>query len=338
MLKISTEEAFSTPALMAAWQKLLDEGAPGEPGFKLLVGPILEAVSDWEVMLKECLPELGPKRIAAMDEAGVDMQLIFMTSPGVQVLDADTANGIAAESNDILAEAVRNHPARFQGLAAIAPQSPKTAAKELERALALGLKGAVVNSHTKGEYLDAPAFRPILEAAESLDAPLYIHPRTVPPVMVDLFAERHLEGAFWGFQTDAAMHALRLMFAGVFDEFPKLRIVLGHLGEAIPFWLDRWDRQFMRGSPVKSRFPHWHAKRLPSEYFLENFYVTSSGHNWDPAVRFVEEIVGEDRLMFAIDYPYANCKQQTQQAAAITLKNSEKFYETNARKIFKIDA
>ena len=338
MKKISTEEAFSTLSIVREWKKLLADGAPNEPGFKLLVGPILDPVSGWEEMLNERLPELGPLRLAAMDEAGIDMQLIFLTAPGVQVFDGDLASALAAEANDILAEAVHSHPTRFAGLAAIAPNAPETAAKELERAIGLGLKGAVVNSHTKGEYLDTPICRPILEAAQALDVPLYIHPRTVPAQMVPLWSERHMEGAFWGFQTETAMHALRLMVSGVFDEFPKLRIVLGHLGEALPFWLDRLDRQYHRGQPVRERFPHWHAKRLPSEYFADNFYLTSSGHNWDPAVRFVEEVVGEDRLMFAIDYPYANCNQQTQQAAAISLKNPEKFYELNARKVFKIDA
>jgi 2,3-dihydroxybenzoate decarboxylase len=335
--KISTEEAFSTPAIVREWRKLLDAGAPNEPGFKLLVGPILDPASDWEVMLEERLPELGPLRLAAMDEAGIDMQLIFLTAPGVQTFDGDTATGLAAEANDILAEAVRNHPTRFAGLAAVAPHAPDAAAKELERAAGLGLTGAVINSHTKGEYLDSPTCRPLLEAAESLDLPIYIHPRTVPATMVPLWAERHMEGAFWGFQTETAFHALRMMVAGVFDRYPKLTVVLGHLGEALPFWLDRLDRQYHRGAPVRHRFPNWHAKRLPSEYFADNFYVTSSGHNWDPAVRFVEEVVGEDRLMFAIDYPYANCNQQTQQAAAIDLRNPDKFYELNARKVFKIE-
>ncbi|MAF49877.1 MAG: amidohydrolase family protein [Rhodospirillales bacterium] len=336
-MKISTEEAFVPPVLIEEWRKLLAAGAPGEPGFELLIGPILDPVSDWEAMLLERLPELGPLRLQAMDESGVDMQLIFLSSPGVQPLNADRGGALAAEANDTLIEAVNAHPTRFAGLAAIQPQAPETAARELERAVGLGLKGAVVNSHSKGEYLDSPIYRPILEAAVHLDVPIYLHPRTVPPAMVELFAERHMEGAFWGFQTETALHMLRLMVSGVFDDLPGLKIVVGHLGEGVPFWLDRLDRQYHRGQPVRERFPHWHAKRLPSEYFLENFFITSSGHNWDPAVRFVEEVVGEDRLMFAIDYPYANCNQQTQQAAAIELANEDKFYHLNAKRIFRLD-
>ena len=336
-MKISTEEAFATPLLMDEWNKLIDDGIPAEPGFEQLIGAILDPVSNWEAMLQERRPELGPLRIQAMDESGVDMQLIFITAPGVQPFNADLANAIAVDANDVLIEAVHAHPARFAGLAAIAPQDPQAAAKELQRAVGLGLKGAVINSHTKGEYLDAPGFRPILEAAVDLDVPIYLHPRNVPPAMAGVFMERHMEGAFWGFQTDTALHMLRMMVSGVFDDLPDLKIVVGHLGEGVPFWLDRLDRQYQRGQPVRERVPHWTAKRLPSEYLNDNFFITSSGHNWDPAVRFVEEVVGEDRLMFAIDYPYANCNQQVEQAAAIKLANPEKFYHLNAKRVFKLD-
>lgn len=336
-MKISTEEAFATPSLMAEWKKLIDDGNPGEPGLEVLIGAILDPIYDWEAMLLERLPELGPLRIQAMDESGVDMQLMFITAPGVQPFNADLAGALAIEANDVLIEAVNAHPTRFAGLAAVAPQNPEAAAKEMQRAVGLGLKGAAINSHTKGEYLDAPGFRPIFEAAVDLDVPIYLHPRTVPPAMAGLFMERHMEGSFWGFQTDTALHMLRLMVSGIFDDLPDLKIVVGHLGEGVPFWLDRLDRQYHRSQPMRERYPHWNAKRLPSEYLMDNFYITSSGHNWDPAVRFVEEVVGEDRLMFAIDYPYANCNQQVQQAAAIELANPEKFYHLNAKKVFKLD-
>ncbi len=336
-MKIATEEAFATPALLDGWRDLLEDGAPGEPGFKLLASFFLNPKFKRAAQVVEQLTDLGELRLRDMDQGGVDQQLIFLTAPGVQVFDADTASALAAEANDILAAAVRAHPTRFAGLAAIAPQAPRTAARELERAVKLGLKGAVVNSHTKGEYLDARAFRPILEAAEGLDVPIYIHPRNTPPSMLAPFAERHLERSLWGFQTETALHALRLMVTGAFDRFPKLKIVLGHLGEGLPFWLDRIDRHFARREGSPQAFPSHTAKHLPSHYFHENFYVTSSGHNWDPAVRFVEEVIGEDRLLFAVDYPYESSKQQTDQAAAITLKNPDKFYHLNAQRVFKLD-
>ena len=199
MKKIAVEEAFATESLVAAWRRLLDDGAPGEAGLHHNIGRIINAPEgSWGAMAAERLMDLGDLRLQHMDDGGVDMQLIAITAPGVQVFDADTAVELAVESNDVLAEAVRNHPEHFAGLAAVAPQAPKQAARELERALGLGLKGVMVNSHTKGEYLDAVAYRPLLEAAESLDVPIYIHPRHSPPGMIGPLAERHLEGGDLG--------------------------------------------------------------------------------------------------------------------------------------------
>ena len=335
-MKIAIEEAFATHSLVAAWLKLLEDGVPGEAGLDQHLGRLITAKSGWGAEVTERLTDLGDLRLRQMDDCGVDMQVIAITAPGVQVFDADTGCALAEEANDILAEAVAAHPARISGLAAIAPQAPQTAARELERALGLGLKGAMINSHTKGEYLDASAYRPILEAAEDLDVPIYLHPRAAPPSMMSPFSERHLEGSLWGFQTDTALHALRMIVTGVFDEFPRLRIILGHLGEGLPFWLDRIDRLFVRGRSATNAYPSWVCKRRPSEYFLENIWMSSSGHNWDPAVRFVEEVAGEDRLMFAVDYPYEDCKQQVDQAAGVTVKNPKKFYELTARQVFNI--
>ncbi len=333
--KIATEEAFATPELVEAWKVLIEDGAPGEAGLDHHFSRILNATGGWGAQVRDQVVDLGEVRLGIMDAAGVDMQVIAITAPGVQVFDAETGSALAVQANDVLAEAVRKHPDRFAGLGAIAPQAPKTAAKEMERAKGLGLKGVMVNSHTKGEYLDAASYRPILEAAEALDLPLYLHPRPAPPAMMAPMFERHLDGALWGFQTETAVHALRLIVTGVFDAFPRLRVVLGHLGEGVPFWLDRIDRLYARGRKGGA-YPHWRATRRPSEYFLENFWLSSSGHNWDPAVRFVEEVVGEDRLMFAVDYPYDDSMEQTQQAAAIAVKNPEKFYERNARNLFDL--
>ena len=335
-MKIAIEEAFATHSLVAAWVKLLEDGVPGEAGLDQHLGRLITAKNGWGAEVTERLTDLGDLRLRQMDECGVDMQVIGITAPGVQVFDADTGCALAEEANDILAEAVAANPTRISGLAAIAPQAPRSAARELERALGLGLKGAMINSHTKGEYLDASAYRPILEAAETLDVPIYLHPRAAPPSMMPPFSERHLEGSLWGFQTDTALHALRMIVTGVFDEFPRLRIILGHLGEGLPFWLDRIDRLFVRGRSATNAYPSWVCKRRPSEYFLENFWLSSAGHNWDPAVRFTEEVVGEDRLMFAVDYPYEDGKQQTNQAAGVTLRNPEKFYELNAKRVFKL--
>ncbi|MDP6173553.1 MAG: amidohydrolase family protein [Rhodospirillales bacterium] len=334
-MKIATEEAFATEGLMKAYATLLEDGAPGEPGLADMVGRLLKPSNEWTERLAGQLLDLGDLRLTQMDEGGIDRQIIVLTAPGVQVFDADTACALAEEANDILAGAVAAHPTRFHGLAAIAPQAPQRAALELERGVGLGLKGAIINSHTKGEYLDGSGFQPILEAAQALDVPIYLHPRPVAPGVFATFAERQFDGAFWGFQTETGLHALRMIVTGVFDRFPKLKIVLGHLGEGLPFWLNRLDRQFQR-SP-RNVYHSWTAKRLPSEYFLENFWITSAGHNWDPAVRFCEEVVGEDRLMLGVDYPYEVCKQQVDQSLAINLKDPEKFYELNAKRVFKLN-
>ena len=335
--KIAVEEAFVTKSVVNAWQDLLNDGAVGEPGLDHHLSRLVMSPKGRGAEIKKRLLDLGPLRLEDMDKSGVDLQVIALTSPGVQVFDADTGSKLAAEANDILAESVAARPERFAGLAIVAPQAPKTAAKEIERAKALGLKGVMVNSHTKGEYLDGLAFRPLLEAIEALELPLYIHPRPASPAMMGPMAERHLEGALWGFQTETAVHALRMIVTGVFDRHPGLRIVLGHLGEGIPFWLDRIDRMFSYNRAGFDAYPHWRCERIPSEYFKENFWLSSSGHNWGPAVRFTEEVVGEERLMFAVDYPYDDSTQQVNQASEISLGDPDKFYELNARGVFNLD-
>jgi len=336
-MKIAIEEAFATENLVKAWKVLIEDGSPGEAGLEHHLGRLINATGGWGAKVAERLVDLGDARLAEMDAHGIDMQVIAITAPGVQVFDADTGSALATEANDILADAVNAHPTRYAGLAAVAPQAPKTAAREIERAVGLGLKGVMINSHTKGEYLDSSAFRPILETIEAAGVPLYLHPRWTPPAMIAPFSERHLEGSLWGFQTEAALHALRMIVSGVFDKFPKLQVVLGHLGEGLPFWLDRIDRTYARGRSATSAYPHWTSERKPSEIFLENFWMSSSGHNWDPAVRFTLEVAGEDRLMFAVDYPYEDTKQQVDQAAEMNLDNPDKFYSGNAKRVFKLN-
>ena len=192
--------------------------------------------------LSERLADIGERRIADMDSSGIDLQILSLTSPGVQVFDADTATGLAASTNDQVAEAVRKYPTRFAALGAVAPQDPKRAAVEAERAVRkLGLKGIIINSHTKGEFLDDPKFWDIFEAAEALNVPIYIHPQAPPPAMSAPYVEKGLEGALWGFAAETGLHLLAILRSGALDRFPRLRIVVGHAGEALPFWLYRLD-------------------------------------------------------------------------------------------------
>ena len=214
--RIATEEAWITSEIMRGYRDMI-ENNQGDAGFMSLWGVFVRRGG----ILIDRLLDMGENRITDMDATGIDVQLLLLTSPGVQVFDTDKARTFAASSNDQLAEAIRKYPKRFAGLAAIAPQDPSAAAKELERGMKkLGLKGAVVNSHTKGEYLDDPKFWEIFEAAESLNAPIYIHPQTPSPDMVKPFVKRGMDTAIMGFGVEVALHTLGIITSGALDGFP----------------------------------------------------------------------------------------------------------------------
>ena len=277
-LRIATEEAFGTPELFERYRAILSDGSLNDPGFTSLMGFYLTSTAPGIVAVRERMLDLGDRRISDMDATGIAKQILSVTSPGVQIFDADTAVGLARSINDQLSEAVKKHPDRFAGLAAIAPQNPSEAAKELERGVTtLGLKGAIINSHTRGEYLDDSKYWAIFEAAESLNVPIYIHPGTPPPAMIGPFLERGLDGAIYGFAVETGLHLLRIILSGALDRFPGLRIVAGHLGEGLPYWLFRID--FMHRRMVASnRYDSVRKlKRQPSDYLKENLYVTTSG-------------------------------------------------------------
>jgi predicted TIM-barrel fold metal-dependent hydrolase len=329
---IATEEAFTIPeqadefrrvrALaysnpdLDMWRAFLAP-APGAP-------PLLRRLLDLEV-----------ERIQIMDQAGVDMHVLSLTSPGVQMFDADTAARLATLANDRLAEAIRKNPARFTGLASFAPQDPPGAAKEIDRAInQLKLNGLIVNSHTNGEYLDDRKFWPIFEAAEAVKAAIYLHPRNMPdPCSFMTRADVDLAGALWGFQMETGLHAMRLIVGGVFDRFPDLKIVLGHMGEALPFWLYRIDymyRAYTRGMGK--------LKKTPSQYLKDNFLITTSGMNTHPVLKYCCEVLGSDNIMFAIDYPYQESVEAAHfmNAAPLAAADCEKIAYGNAERIFHI--
>ncbi len=225
--RIATEEAWISPELLAIYQKMLKEGSANDPGFESLWRHYGLGTTERCVGVRERMLDIGARRIGDMDAAGIDMQLLLLTTPRVQLLDVQTAIALAAASNDQVSEVVRKHPDRFAALAAVAPQAPQTAAKELERAIRrLKLKGAVINSHTDGEYLDDQKFWPIFEAAEALDVPIYIHPNTPPREMIGPLLRRGLDGAIYGFAVECGMHLLTIIASGVFDRFPKLQMGL----------------------------------------------------------------------------------------------------------------
>jgi 2,3-dihydroxybenzoate decarboxylase len=337
--RIATEEAFITPELHQMYRELIASGGVDDPGFNSLIGYYLGSTSERARNVSERLQDLGDRRIADMDATGIDMQIISLTSPGVQVLKTDAAVAMARLANDQLAEAIRRHPTRFAGLVAIAPQDPAEAAKEIERGVTrLGMKGVIINSHTQGEYLDNPKFWPIFEAAEALGAPVYLHPNTPPPKMIDPFLESGLDGAIYGFAVETGLHALRIITSGVFDRFPKMNMILGHLGEALPFWMFRLDYMH-RGTVMSKRYDFMKPlQKKISDYLRENIHYTTSGMAWEPAISFTQSVVGMDRVMYAMDYPYEYVADEvrTQDALPISDDDKKKFYQTTAERVFKL--
>ena len=252
------------------------------------------------------LYDRGSLRLEQMDAAGIDFQILSLFDPGVQdEPDATRAVDLARSANDDLAESVRAHPNRFGGFATLATQDPDAAAREFERAVTeLGLVGGLINGHCQGRYLDDPAYEPLFACAESLGAPIYLHPTTPHPAVMDAwFAPYVSDGmhlASWGFAAETGTHVLRLVYSGLFDKFPGLQMIIGHLGEMLPFAAYRIDRYYgLGGGGGSSRG----LQRLPSEYLRSNFHVTTSGNFCAPAFACTLEVIGADRVMFSVDYP-----------------------------------
>jgi 5-carboxyvanillate decarboxylase len=336
--RIAAEEAFAPPEMLDRYKQLLDEGYD-DPGFRSLWGFYGGNMNPRIRQVNARMTDLGALRIKDMDDTGIARQILMLTAPGVQVFDADLGVALARSSNDFLADAIGRYPDRFSGLAAIATQSPSDAAKELERGVGtLGLKGAIVNSHTRGEYLDDEKFWPIFEAAQALDVPIYIHPTTPSAAMIDPFLERGLDGAIFGFGVEVGLHVLRIILAGVFDRFPNLKMVIGHLGEALPYWLFRID--FMHERMVTAnRYPNVRKlNRKPSECFRENIYITTSGMAWEPPILYAQTVLGMDRVMYAMDYPYQFVPEEVAVTDNLPIGDADKkrLYQTNAERVFKL--
>lgn len=334
--RIATEEAWVSQGVRDAYAELLADGAPGEPGFKAMGGAIYGGGASSRLV--RLLADIGTERIAAMDELGIDMQLLSLTAPGVQVFDADTATALAIESNDQLIEAIRAHPDRFAGLTAVAPQDPARAAKEIDRGInSLGLHGIIINSHTKGEYLDDEKYWEIFEAAEAADAAIYIHPRTPSPAMLQPYLDRGLELAILGFGAEVALHVVALITNGVFDRFPRLKIVIGHAGEGLPYWLYRID--YMQRNYREAVTGARKIGRLPSEYLKSNVFITSSGVAWEPAILFAQQELGVSQVMYAMDYPYQVNVNEVAASDHFDMDDATKkaFFQLNAERVFHLN-
>ncbi|MEU5298325.1 amidohydrolase family protein [Streptomyces umbrinus] len=283
---VAVEEAFSIPGAIrqeAAIRQRMD---------------VPEAIKqEWFRRLDD-LTEL---RLADMDANGVDVQVLSYSTPGLEVIeDPAEAVAVARRVNDHLAKVVAAHPKRFAGFAVLPLQDPKAAVVELRRAVKeLGLKGVLYNDHVRGHYLDEPRFRPVWAELERLGVTLYLHPAVIPADNWRVFdGYPVLVGPSWGWTATVGAHALRLIYGGVFDEFPRASVTLGHMGELLPFQMARLDSRYPQ-VPVEQRVDH-----LPSYYLRKNVHVTTSGVMSHAALLGAVHAVGVDRVLFSIDYPF----------------------------------
>ncbi len=304
---------------------------------RVILAPRLVALSP--LPFQKRLTDLGEGRLKVMDEAGIDMQILSLSTPGCEQFEAKEGTVWAARVNDELSEVVKKNPKRFVGLAALAPQDPDAAASELTRAVKkLGLRGAKINSHTRGEYLDKKKFWPLFEAAEKLDVPLFIHPYIPSPGMIKPYLDygMALAGPVLGFGAEVALHAMRLIYSGVFDRYPRLKIILGHQGEGLPFWLWRLDFFWMKQEHGAANKPK--CERKPTDYIKDNFIINTSGLFFQPALLCSYLALGADRITFAVDHPYEEDKLGAQfiESAPICDADKEKICHLNAEKLFKI--
>jgi predicted TIM-barrel fold metal-dependent hydrolase len=286
------------------------------------------------------MADLADARIAEMDEAGVDIQVLSLAAPGCEQFDAKEGTLIAQRSNDELAEAIALHPDRFVGFAALAPLDPAGAADELERCVTeLGFKGAKINSHIGDTYLDDERYLPLWERAAGLGVPINLHPIVPHESMVKPYTGYGwaLVGPGLGYGAETAVHAMRLVFSGLFDRFPEQQIILGHMGEGLYFWLYRLDFDFKKKwLDAKTRTRQ--LEKLPSDYLRDNFHVTISGNFLTTAFIATFNEIGSDRVMYASDYPFESMAEGAAflDTVPIAPADREKVAWRNAARLLKL--
>jgi predicted TIM-barrel fold metal-dependent hydrolase len=279
--------------------------------------------------------DLGAKRLAHMDAAGIDVQVLSFGSPGPQGFAADVAIPMARDANDRAHEAVRAHPDRFSAFAALPTADPEAASKELERAVRkLGFKGAMIHGHAQGSFLDEKKHWVIFECAQALGVPLYLHPTLPHPGAVKAYFQGYeeLARAGWGFAVDTSCHFLRIVFAGVFDAYPDLRIVLGHLGEGLPFAMHRLNDHTWRAAARRG------LRKTPLQYLKENLLVTTSGNWYEPAFQCALAALGADNILFAVDWPYEPNTAGIEFLKKISVREAdrEKIAHGNAERVLRM--
>jgi len=295
-------------------------------------GPgMVEPIGD--ILLNNLL-DLGDGRLKRMDDWGIDVQVLSLTIPGVEQMAPSAATDLARKTNDALAHAVAKYPHRYIGFASLAPQEPETAAGELERSVReLGLKGWKTHSNYGGEYLDEKRYWPIFEKAAALGVPVYLHP-TFPAIrQLHTSYGWALAGAPFGFGIESAIAMMRLILSGIFDRYPSLQVILGHLGEALPFLLARMDYPYVIPWFDPKARPKLDKK--PSEYFKNNVFVTTSGNYFQPAFMCTYEAMGIERMLLGTDWPYEDpvvCMKFLE-GLPITAEEKEMLYGKNAARM-----
>ena len=286
--------------------------------------------------MMERLYDLGEIRLREMDEAGIDMQLISHGAPSGQKLTADIAARVVSGMNDRLAAAVKQHPARFAGFAALPTAVPEAAADELERAVTdLGFKGAMIHGLTNGEFHDEKKFWPIFARAEKLDVPIYMHPSFPDDRIVDAYYKAYIKDypmvmrAAWGYTVETATQAIRMILSGMFDAYPNLKIVLGHMGETLPFLMWRIDQALSRPGHSTIKF---------RDTFTKHFWITTSGHFSTPALIASIMELGAERIMFAVDWPFVANPPAMEwfEAVQISPADRRKILSENAKALLKL--
>jgi uncharacterized protein len=286
----------------------------------------------------EQLADVGDKRLAEMDAAGIDMQVLSINAPGFEQVETAEMIAGAREANDFLLEAVKKNPTRFAGLAALPIEAPDQAAAELERRVRQqGFKGAIINGHARGRYLDDKFFWPVFERAEALDVPIYLHPTRPPQAVIDASyggfspaVSYVFSAAGWGWHIETAIHLIRIILGGVFDRFPKLQIVVGHLGEGVPFMLPRLDRNFPTAMTK--------LQRSLGDYLRQNVHYTFGGFNFPATFLDLLLEVGVERIMFSVDHPYGSMVQAHAflEQLPVSAADRERIAHGNAEKLFKL--
>jgi hypothetical protein len=330
MRVVALEEHFSFPAI----SKRIDPAVIARRGFRPRKTPPGRANP------MELLPEIGDARLKSMDEAGITVQVLSNSGPGPDLAPGPDGIAIARELNDHLAAACARHPDRFKGFAALPMASPEACAAELERCVKqLGFLGGLINGTCENRFLDHPGYDALLAAAVQLDVPIYIHPN-LPPVEIrqvyysDLpdGSDRVLATAGWGWHQETAIHVLRLVFNGVLDKHPRLKLIVGHMGEMLPVMLARIDEV--------SAAEIGHLKRPPSAQIVEQVWITNSGIFSQPPLIAALQTFGIDRIMFSVDYPYApNIKgRKFLDECALSPADMRKLTHGNADALLKLKA